>query len=380
MDDVKCTTALQMFQTLTDPRRARGQRYPWPLLLTLIVAGMATGEQSVRGIARWLELNKEHLVKYLQLHRGKLPSESTVRRALWHVDVKMLEVVATEFFQSMAAAEAVGPLQGQALDGKDLRGARAQGAPVHLLSLVQHGSGIPLAQVEVGDKTNEITAAPQLLAGRDLRGVVVTMDALLTQRDLAQQILDQQGHYLMVVKANQPRLLDDIETLFRDPPWLEQERAAEYGVWESCGRGHGRLESRKLEASTALNDYVTWPGIGQVLRRHYRTVHLKSGAISEKVTYGITSLTPQEATPEQLERLWRGHWTIENSVHRVRDVTMGEDAAQVHKGSAAHALAIFRNLLIVLFRRAKFPYVKDGIRYCARSPRRALRLLGALPT
>jgi len=101
-------------------------------------------------------------------------------------------------------------LHGQALDGKEVRGSQAHGQPLTLVSLVQHGTGITLAQVETDTKSNEIPAAAQLLAGRDLTNTVTTSDALHTQRSLAQQILDQHGHYLMVVKENQPELYQSI--------------------------------------------------------------------------------------------------------------------------------------------------------------------------
>lgn len=108
--------------------------------------------------------------------------------------------------------------RGQAIDGKELRGVRAHGESLQLVSLVQHANAVVVAQVPVANKSNEITAAPQLLAGRDLTGTVTTTDALHTQRQFAQQIRAQNGHYLMVVKENQPALYDAIELLFECPP------------------------------------------------------------------------------------------------------------------------------------------------------------------
>jgi len=121
-------------------------------------------------------------------------------------------------------------LRGQAIDGKNLRGVRAHGQPLALVHLVQHGSGTVLEQTDVAEKSNEITAVPALLAGRDLSNTLLTMDALLTQRERSQHILEQRGHYLMVVKENQPTLYQAIALLFDQPPWLPSERAAEYQV------------------------------------------------------------------------------------------------------------------------------------------------------
>ena len=109
-------------------------------------------------------------------------------------------------------------LRGQSVDGKEVRGATKQGAPLTLVSLVRHESATLLAQLCVARKTNEITVVPDLLDGRNLTGTVTTMDALSTQRDIAQQILDQNGDYLMVVKSNQPTLYEAIQLLFASPP------------------------------------------------------------------------------------------------------------------------------------------------------------------
>ena len=271
-------------------------------------------------------------------------------------------------------------MQGQALDGKELCGVRSHGRTLHLLSLVQHGSGRILTQMAVETKTNEITAAPELLADRDLSGTVTTMDALLTQRPFAQQILDQQGHYLMVVKRNQGNLYKAIDLLFDEPPWLPREKEAECQVYSSTEKGHGRLEKRTLESSATLSDYVDWPSVGQVMLRRYERVILKTGEVSSATTYGITSLPATEASAADLERLWRGHWTIENRVHRVRDVTMGEDANQTHTGDAPHVLAALRNAVLNLFRQQGWDNIADAFRYHNAAVVRALTLVGAAYT
>jgi predicted transposase YbfD/YdcC len=208
---------------------------------------------------------------------------------------------------------------------------------------------------------------------------VTTTDALHTQRELAQQILDQHGHYFMVVKENQPTLYQAIALLFEQPPWLKQEQAQEYQVYPSVNKGHGRLENRCLECSTALNPYADWPGVGQVMRRQCKRVILKTGEVSHKMRYGITSLRPQEAGAEQLEQLWRRHWTIENRDHYVRDVTLGEDDCQIHTGHAAHALAALRNAILSLFRWKGWTNIAAALRHYAGSVRRSLELIGAVP-
>lgn len=156
-------------------------------------------------------------------------------------------------------------LQGQALDGKALRGACAHAQPTHLVSLVQHTSAVTLAQVAVEQKRNEISAAPALLQGRAGPGTVTTMDALLTQRALAEQIEQQGGYYLMVVKRNQRRLYEDLR-LFFELPAIRADQEQNDKV-QTITKAHGRLETRTLECSTAGADYLVWPGIAQAERR-----------------------------------------------------------------------------------------------------------------
>jgi predicted transposase YbfD/YdcC len=246
---------------------------------------------------------------------------------------------------------------------------------MHLVEAVRH-DGIVLRQTAVAAKSSEITAAPRLLAGQNLAGIVVTVDALLTQRAFAQQIRQQGGHYLMVVKEDQPALLAAIELLFAEPP--EGGTAAET-VARTTTKGHGRLEWRTLETSSALQGWLNWPDHRQVLRRTCRRVRLATGEVQEQVTYGVTSLDVREANAALLERFWRGHWTIENRVHYVRDVTWGEDAGQARVGSTPQALAALRNALLSLLRFLGWTSIADALRHYSAAVHRALQLVGAPP-
>jgi predicted transposase YbfD/YdcC len=310
-----------------------------------------------------------------------LPSTSTLRRALQHMDVDALEARLTQFTQALPPPSLQPPLepsasawQGQAVDGKTVRGAQAHGARVHLVSLVQHQPTLVRKQVRVATKSNEITAVPTLLQDLALQGTVTTLDAHLTQRAIAHQILTQHGHYLMVVKANQPSLYAAIDLLVQ-PPW-QPDPEDDDQRHTTLEKGHGRLETRTLERTSALNDYVDWPGVGQVLRRTCERIIRTTGKVSREVTYGITSLRVQEASAAQLEGLWRGHWTIENKVHYVRDVTLGEDAGQVRRGAAPQALAALRNGILSLLRWKGATNIADALRHYGASLHRTFALIG----
>jgi predicted transposase YbfD/YdcC len=391
MDAPQYTNLRAALAAVPDPRRRRGQRYPWPALLTLIAAALVSGQQNLRAIAQWVAEHAAEVGPTVGLPPGRVPSAATLRRAVRAVDVAALEAQLAAFVAALPTAPPAGsepervtppsavlPVGiGLAIDGKAVRGANRHGARVHLVGLVRHDDGRVLGQVAVADKRNELTAAPRLLAGWDLRGTVTTMDALLTQRALAVQIRAQGGHYLMPVKANQPELRRAIHTLFIQPPAPLATDAADAATTRD--KGHGRLEIRSLARSAALNGYLDWPDVGQVLRRTCQRVDLATGAIEEEVTYGLTSLTPAEATAAQVEALWRGHWTIENRVHRVRDGTWGEDASPIRAGHAPQALAALRNGLLSLLRACGWTQIADATRHYGAFAHRAVALLSSPP-
>jgi hypothetical protein len=146
---------------------------------------------------------------------------------------------------------------------------------------------------------------------------------------------------------------------------------------ETLEKGHGRLEIRKIWTSTDLNDYVDFPYCGQVACIERHTEYLKSDKIRSEVAYLITSLSPQKATPEQLLALNRGHWSIENKSHYVRDVTFDEDRCQIRTHAGPRIMATLRNLAINLLRMAGFTNIAQGIRSMAARPHRVLSLIGA---
>lgn len=386
MDQPQYISLVDALAMVPDPRKARGKRYPWLLLLTVLAAGLASGQQTARAIAQWVKLHAGELKDALP-HLIRLPRESTLLRTLRLIDVTVLEgaiaqLTAPQTAADAAPSEVVTPcgtrLQAQAVDGKTLRGTTACGVPTQLVSLVQHGSGITLAHIAVATKRNELSAVPTLLGGRDLTDTITTMDALHTQRPFAQQLQQQGGVYLMMVKANQPQLYADIALFFALPAILaDQER---WDRVETISKGHGRLEVRTLECTTGDCAYLDWPGATHVIRRTCERHVYRTGKTTITVTYGITNLPVAEISAALLETLWRGHWTIESGSHDVRDVTLGEDANHMRTGEAPEALAALRNGLRALWRRAGWQNIADAVRATAASVTTALTLIGAHTT
>lgn len=382
MDESQYSTLLAALEQVPDPRHARGQRYRWRTLLLIIVAGLASGGQTPRGIAHWAHLHRRTLQALLPEVR-RIPSESTILRVLRTIDVVSLEHHIAQFSAHLPSKPSGSivtmqgeMVQGYALDGKALRGANAHGTRTHLVSLVQHGTGTTVAQVAVPEKRNEITASATVLTRRDLSGSLITMDALLAQRALARQIRDQGGHYLMVIKQNHAQMHDEV-ALFFDVPDHPAD-GAQRDVYQTVTKGHGRIETRTLERYPDVCALWNWPDAAQVLRRTCERVMVKTGKQSRAVTYGITSLPFAEVDARQIEGLWRSHWTIENRKHYVRDVTFGEDRSQLHTGQAPQVLAAMRNALIDLWRSHGWKWMTDALRTYAASVPQALILIGAL--
>jgi len=386
MDISQDSTFMDALADLPDPRKRRGRRHAWRVILTVISAALSAGCRTPHAIGQWAHLHAAALHATLCPDAKRVPSESTVVRALRYVDVTALEQRIAQFAQGLATAapsETITCPNGERLealsiDGKAVRGAGTHDQPTHLVSLVRHGSGTTLAQTAVARKRNEIAAVPLLLAGRDLTDTVITLDALLTQRTIAQTIRTHNGHYLMVVKRNQRRLFEALELFFRLPPI-----AADAEHWDrvqTIRKGHGRIERRTLECSDGLCAYLDWPGVAQVLRRRCERTIVATGEYSCELTYGLTDLAPAQAGAAQLECVWRGHWTIENCDHYVRDVTLGEDAGQAHTGSTAQALAAWRNGILIALRRAGWRNIADAVRAYAASVHNALELIGITPS
>jgi predicted transposase YbfD/YdcC len=245
-----------------------------------------------------------------------------------------------------------------ALDGKTLRGSRQQGAPGgHLLSALSHHVGLTLAQQAVDDKSKEITHVETVLRQLVLQGRVLTMDALLTQRHVAQTMVDAEGDDVMIVQDNQPQWRAAIALVCTLPPAGDRQETA-----RTVDIGHGRIEQRNLTTSEALVGYSDWPGLAQVFELGRHVITQKTGKERADVVYGVTSLPPKRATPERLLELVRGHWHIENTSHWVRDVTFDADRSQVRCGNIPHVMAALRNTAIGLLRWAGYTNIAAACR------------------
>src|SRR5262250_357262 len=365
---------IEVFAAIPDLRKPRGKRHPLTAVFALACCAMLCGYRSYSAMAEWGRNYGARLAHALGFIHDT-PCAATLHTIFRHVNRDEVEAHlgawADSVVSSLPAAPEL-PEVAMALDGKTLRGSKKQGAPgTHLLSALAHHVGVTLAQQGVDDKTNEITAVETLLHQLVLEGRIVTMDALLTQRHIAQTIVDKGGDYVMIVKENQPQLRADIELVFTLPPIGDRQATA-----QTVDLGHGRIEQRTLTTSEALVSYSDWPGLAQVFERGRQVMFPKTGKERVEVVYGITSLRPERVTPAHLLALVRGQWQIENQSHWVRDITFDEDRSQVRCGNIPQVMAALRNTAIGLLRWAGHTNIAAACRQLAAQPAQALALIG----
>lgn len=379
---------LAAFAEIPDPRRPASVVYPLASLLALATTAMLANQRSVLAIAEWAARQSAAVLEPLGLQPGQTPCQSTFQRLFARLDATALSLALSTALAEQAPSATSRGSQGVSIDGKAQRGRlhyQLEGCPVHALSAMLHESGIVLAQEAITAGVEraeaELAVAPTLLARLDWKNRVLTGDALFCQRQLCQQVLAAGGDYLLAVKENQPGLLQEISWLFEPASVREQplslldERSA-----QTVERGHGRTQDRRiLTATTDLTDYSDWPGLAQVFRleRSWRA----GGRSRHTVHYGITSLPPEVADPRRLLALKRGHWQIENGLHYVKDVTLGEDRSLIHVGHGPDIMAMLRDTVVSLVRGSGWHTIASRLRYLADRPVDAVALvLGSAPT
>jgi len=391
-------------EQVNDPRRKQGKRFSITAILLLAMAAILSNHVWELAIAQWGAGQSEEVKKALGFEKGVTPHQSTIHRLFRKVSAEELEAAFRRIFlhilqkeEEQRGANAV------AIDGKAQRGRlkfeEEHGYPVHAVSLVDHQTGIVLTQGHV-EKTDvvptskltgateqeeqeekkqksELAVASRLIHHIDWKGKVLSGDALYCQRCLCYALRQAGGDYLFLVKGNQPHLFDDLRLLFAPPAPVK--RAGE-GILrlpeqhaQTTEKGHGRVDISSIRVSSELKGYSDWPGLEQVfeIRRRWQS----KGEWHEAVRYGVTSLPATIAIPERLLKLKRGHWTIENGLHYVKDVTMGEDKSMAHCDNGPKIMAALRNTAVSLLRHAGFSTIAARMRYNSTHPQAALEVL-----
>ena len=356
----------QAFAALPDPRSRHGLRYDLPFLLTCLVAALLCNCDHSEAVAQWCQGQRALLVRLFGPRRYLSPTGALYRWLLPRLSITALETLLSCWVRATLNPTSSSPI---ALDGKVVRGAKtADKTAPHLLSFRTHDEQETLLQVRVEDKTNEIPVAQALLPLIVEPGRIYTADALHTQVKWMQVVHECQAFTVLTVKDNQPTLWQDLHTYFADP----QACFTQAETWD---RRRGRVEHRSIRVSSEMNAYLhaAWPHLCQVAQLT-RVVTSKKGTTTE-VVYLITNLSASQASPQRLLAVIRGHWSIENGSHYVRDVTFAEDRSRLRSGDAPQILATLRNLAITLIHRMGTSQIAATRRMLSHDPAQALDLL-----
>jgi predicted transposase YbfD/YdcC len=396
-----------------DPRRKQGKRFSITSILVLSLAAILSNHVSVLAIAEWGAGQRKEVKKRLGFENGVTPHQTTIQRLFRRLSAEEVEAAFRQIFLSLLNyGEEQRGAHAVSIDGKVQKGRlkfeEKNGYPIHAVSLVDHQTGMVLLQghVEKNDlgikdesteseptskvskkkehekqeekkQKSELAVASRLLEHINWKGKVLTGDALYCQRCLCSALRLAGGDYVFLVKGNQPQLLEDLRVLFA--PFPPAKRAGE-GVLrlpeqqaQTTEKGHGRVDIRSIRVSSELKGYCDWPGLEQVfeIRRCWKYKDIWK----EAVRYGVTSLPAPIAFPERLLTLKRGHWIVENGLHYVKDVTMGEDKSTVHQDNGPKIMAALRNTALSLLRHAGFSTIAARMRYNSTHPQAALELL-----
>ena len=342
-------SVLQHFQNLPDPRVERTQHHSLVAIVTIAILAVLAGADGFVAIERYGRAKQRWLETFLDLPHG-IPSHDTFGRVIGALDPQGLETGFLAWVSGMT--EALG-LELIHIDGKTARGSYDREGnlkALHSVSAWSSEHGLVLAQQRVDSKSNEITAVPVLLKLLNLKGTVVTLDAMGTQTAIATQIKQAEGDYVLALKGNQGTLHRAVET------WFDQAQASgwdglDYDYHETMESSHHRIETRQVwtvpvSQLPLLPRQGKWTGLSTVVM--VRSTRQLWNKTTTEVRFYISSLPSNAVRHAQVIR---SHWSVENSLHWVLDVTFNEDASRIRQGDAAPNLGLIRRLSVSLLKR-----------------------------
>lgn len=338
---------LDIFGQLDDPRIDRKKLHPMPEILLLTLCAVICGAESWDDIEMFGKSKLAFLRQYLPYEYG-IPSDDTVRRFFRAIDTTQFQHLFVEWIRAWLSPEVAGKVV--AIDGKTLRGSHDGGqSPIHLVSAFASEAGIVLGQIKTREKSNEITAIPELLKWLDVRGAIVTIDAMGCQKAIAEKIIDKGGDYLLALKGNQSSLHEDVRLHFEQTAPASLARMSRT---ESVDKGHGRIEVRQCRVSTDIDWlrelHPEWKNLGSIVA--IDSERLIGDTTTRETRYFISSSL---ASAPQMLAAVRLHWGIENQLHWVLDMSFGEDQSRIRKDNTPTNVAIIRHAALNMIRQAQ---------------------------
>lgn len=336
---------LDCFSELDDPRIDRKKRHPLGEILLLTLCGVICGCEGWGDIERFGRHKLAYLKRFLSYTNG-IPSDDTLRRFFRAICPEQFRNGFIRWVKSFQLGLETGVI---AIDGKTSRHSfdRDKSA-LHLVSAFASEARVVLGQVATDAKSNEITAIPALLDLLDVKGALVSIDAMGCQHKIAQKIVDGGGDYLLALKGNQSTLHDDVKTYFNQT----RQNPVQVETFQEYDKGHGRLESRICSVITDIQwlkeTHPYWPNLNCIVRIESQR---EMASDTEKETrYYISSAS---ANAQTLLANTRNHWAIENQLHWVLDMSFGDDQSRIRKGNAPENIAVIRHAALNMIRMAK---------------------------
>lgn len=338
------------FESLSDPRHSRNRKHLLVDIIVIAVCGMICGCEGPTGIHRWASCRHEWLSQYLDLPNG-IPSRDCIRRLLMALQPQAFQACFQAWIAAAVQAGDEGELRLVAIDGKTCRRSKDLSkdlGPLHIVSAWASEEGIALGQVATDAKSNEITAIPQLLKQMDLKGTLITIDAMGCQKEIAEEVTRGGGHFVIAVKDNQPTLKKAIEAHFEEHLETNLEDL-QYRCIETKDAGHGRIDERSYVITKIPKDWALkkeWPWI-KAIGYALRITEQASGQQKQEIRYYMAS---QYLSSKRFSEAVRQHWGIE-SMHWVLDVTFREDENRTRERTLANNLSWLRRFAITLLKR-----------------------------
>lgn len=357
MEEQLTAGIIEHFEGMPDPRTGNAKQHVFLEILIMAICAVICGADGWSDVELFAKNKKAWLKTFLKLPKG-IPSHDTFGRVFAQIQP---EEFRKRFIDWVRAIEHLTAGQVIAIDGKQLRRSHdreAGKAAIYMVNAWATQNQLILGQTKVADKSNEITAIPELLRLLEINGCIVTIDAIGTQTEIAKTIIEGGGNYLLSVKENQGHLFEDIQYLFEVDVAHGYER--EHSYFKTVNKGHGRIETRECwavdreEYLGLIRQREQWIGLKSIVRL---VSHRQIGEeVKVQTRYFISSLP---ANAKTILKAKRNHWKIENQVHWVLDIAFREDQSRVRHDHAAENLAVLRQMALNLLKNEKT--AKGGI-------------------
>jgi predicted transposase YbfD/YdcC len=347
-DDIPLdTNFLDQFEAIEDPRLERNCSYTISEILLVTFLAVICGAEGWQDVENYGKAKIDYLRRYFDYQNG-VPSDDTIRRFFRAIDPEHFKHIFYKWVNSIANVVDAKVI---AIDGKSSRRSYNGNAKMlHMVSAFATAARIVLGQEKVSDKSNEITAIPKLLELLDIKGHIVTIDAMGCQYTIADKIVAKQGDYIFSLKGNQGSLSEDVTLYFNAKI---AERNVSSGV--DYDKGHGRVETRECfvchDTQWLRDRHPDWKTINSFIKinatREFKDPHKKT----QETRYYISSL--KDTTPQTVLQAIRQHWGVENTLHWILDMSFNEDYCRIRKENAPHVMAIIRHIALNLLQRGK---------------------------